>query len=88
MHDVTATKNFRANLRRACEELGISQTKLSSDSGIARPNVNRILQGHAEPSLETCEKLAEVVEIELSVLILHPVDFEKFLLEKISAAVA
>jgi transcriptional regulator with XRE-family HTH domain len=78
--DVSALKNFRSNLNAVCEQRGVSQRALAERAGLHWTGVNRILQGHTDPSLSTCERLAEAVEVPLEDMLAHPVDFKKKIL--------
>lgn len=64
-----ANENFRDNLRLAMDAKGISQRRLAELSECSYPYVNRVLQGHVEPSLPQCEKLAKAVGYPLGSLI-------------------
>jgi transcriptional regulator with XRE-family HTH domain len=65
--------NFRQNLRRACEERGISQQELAKRSGVHHVSVSRILNGKQDPSVELCERLAVAAEIRADTVFLEPV---------------
>lgn len=51
--------NFIENLQAACEKRGLSQRELARLSGVHYVTVNRIFQRQTDPSLSTCELLAE-----------------------------
>ena len=44
---------------RAREELGMSQQELSTKTGIAQPDISKLENGKANPSIETLKKIAE-----------------------------
>lgn len=50
--------NFRQNITRTIESNGISQSELARRSGVHFVTINRILNGHGEPSVSTAERLA------------------------------
>jgi transcriptional regulator with XRE-family HTH domain len=70
MSTVAMVENFLENLRAKCEDEGINQRELSRRSGVHYTTVNRILQGVLEPSVPTCEKLAQAAGIPISKLFL------------------
>lgn len=74
-----ALQNFRTNVRHALDELDISQTSLAEKSGITRPYLNRILQGQHEPSLTTCEAIADAIGQSLAALLDSPKKFREIL---------
>lgn len=45
------------------------QEKVAKDAGISRVFLNKILQGHSEPSLETAASIAKAVGISLDAAI-------------------
>ncbi len=61
MSNVAALENFRDNLRNVCEEKGISQQELSRKSDVHYVTINRILRGHAIPTIPIAERLAKAV---------------------------
>lgn len=64
MVKVNLYRNFAANLAAALAERGISQEQLAEETGICRPQINRILKGKAtNPTLRVCELLAEAAGI-------------------------
>lgn len=54
-------ENFRKNLRRLIDQSEESKTAVAERAGIHRVTLHGILSGKFDPSLETCEKLAEVL---------------------------
>jgi transcriptional regulator with XRE-family HTH domain len=69
-------QNFARNLRNAIALRGLSQVACATEAGLTHPNLNRILQGKASPSLATCEALASAVGFEARELFLPPETFE------------
>lgn len=55
---MSASTNFRHNIRALMAEKGVSQRKLAAIIGMSYPHVNRILQGLYEPTIDTAEKMA------------------------------
>ncbi len=61
---------------------GISQAQLASQCGIAQPNISRLEAGTAgTPKLETLQKIAEALGLQISVLITSPTDETETLIE-------
>lgn len=58
MKSVPWYTNFRRNLAAVIDARGISQSELARLSGIHVTTINRILNGHNEPTVTTAEKLA------------------------------
>lgn len=70
-----AIDNFRANLRRALDELGVSQRELARRADMGYPYISRVLQGHTSPTVPQCERIAEALEIQVLALFGEPEDF-------------
>ena len=69
MQDTSAMQRFTDNVARIMTDQGITVTGLASSSGIGRPGLSRILNGHEGITLERAEKIAEALGVELSELI-------------------
>lgn len=54
-------QNFRANLARSIAQSGLSKTRVAELAGLHRVTLHKLLAGSFEPSLETCERLANVL---------------------------
>jgi len=54
------------DLRRLCDDAGVSQTALSRAAGVPQGFISRILAGDARPSIETYAKLASAIGADLS----------------------
>lgn len=54
------------DLRRMREEAGLTQVSLAKVSGVDRATINKVEQGKRSPSIETLEKLAEALDIEVA----------------------
>lgn len=65
-------ENLRVNLRALMVTAGISQGDLSIRSGIARPHINRILNGKQLPRIDILDLLAEALEVPTDRLIAEP----------------
>lgn len=66
--------NFRENLAEAMELHSISNAELSRRSGVHVVTISRILNGHLEPSVTMCEKLAKAAKIRPEVAFLPPAE--------------
>ncbi len=66
---MNAVKNFRDNVRREYKHRGIRQDALAVQAGITSTALNRILMGHSIPQLDTCEAIANALEIPLESLL-------------------
>jgi transcriptional regulator with XRE-family HTH domain len=53
-------------LTRARNELGWSQQKLADESGVNKATINQIERGRRSPNVETLEKLADAMGLEMS----------------------
>lgn len=84
MEDVNATKNFRYNVRAWCDARGISQRGLAELVGASYPHINRVLQGHADPSLDFCERISLALKLPLEDMIAHPEKFSEAHLTTVS----
>ena len=78
--NVAACNNFRTNLRTALRVKNMSQNELAAAVGTKGPYVNRVLQGHTEPGIDQCEKLARALGFPLVALLQSPKDFEESVL--------
>jgi len=52
-------------LRKAIEDSGYSQNQLSKLSGVNRAQINRFVKGERTLTLESAEKIAKVLKLEL-----------------------
>ena len=64
--------NFVSNLRRACDQSGLSQSRLAELSGVHYVTVSRILNGKISPSVEICERLAKAAGMRADTAFLQP----------------
>ena len=55
------------NLRMTRKKVGLTQSELSKKTGISQADISRIERGVANPSLDTLNRLAEGLEMELSI---------------------
>lgn len=58
-------KSIVSELRKAIEKSGYTQNQLSELSGVNRAQINRFVHGERTLTLESAEKIAEVLELEL-----------------------
>lgn len=63
---------FSANVRRHLDLRGLTIQDLSDASGIARPNLSRILHGHENVTLERAERIASALDVTLAELVTPP----------------
>lgn len=61
-------ERFGFAVKHRRKELGISQEELSFRSGLHRTYISDIERGFRNPSLENIEKLAQALEIKVSIL--------------------
>lgn len=54
-----------AELRKAIVESGYTQNQLSELSGVNRSQINRFVSGERTLTLESAEKIAKVLKLEL-----------------------
>ncbi len=52
-------------LRKAIVESGLSQNQLSGLSGVNRAQINRFVKGERTLTLESAERIAKVLKLEL-----------------------
>lgn len=64
---------FAANLRRLRHEKGLSQEDLAYEADINRTYISKLEKGISHPGLEIIGKLANVLEVEPSVLLILPI---------------
>lgn len=74
MSTLALIDNFRHNLKDACKAKGISQADLARETGLHWVTISRILNGHLNPTLETCEKLAMAAGERADAIFLQPVE--------------
>jgi transcriptional regulator with XRE-family HTH domain len=58
-------KSIVAELRKAIVESGYTQNQLSELSGVNRAQINRFVSGERTLTLESAEKIAKVLGLEL-----------------------
>ena len=58
-------KGLEYQLRKAILESGFTQNRLSELSGVNRAQINRFVKGERTLTLESAEKIAKVLELEL-----------------------
>ena len=58
-------KSIIDTLRKAIEDSGMSQNQLSELSGVHRAQINRFVSGERTLTLESAEKIAKVLKLEL-----------------------
>ena len=66
---VQATNTFRENLREAMDARGISQRDLAEKAGTGYPNLNRVLTGKQNVTLELADRLADALDLTLTELL-------------------
>lgn len=64
-----ATNTFRDNLRTVMESRDISQRELAQKAGTGYPNLNRVLQGKQNVTLELADRIADALDISLTELL-------------------
>lgn len=63
---VTATtRRTAARIRKLAREKGLSVNRLADFAGLSRGYVSRLLRAEQSPTLDTLEKLAEALEVEV-----------------------
>lgn len=70
-----SAENFRANLRTAMTNRGVSQRELASRVEGGYTHLNRILTGKAEATLSSADRLADAIGVPLSDLLISPAEF-------------
>jgi len=63
------TKRVGSNLRRAREEVGISQEELADRAGLHRTYVSGVERGIRNPTVTVLEKIAKALKIKSSTLL-------------------
>lgn len=61
--------SFREKLRAKLRQLGITQTEAAEKIHMNRGAFSALLNGHDNPTLATIEKIAEGLEIDISIQI-------------------
>lgn len=61
-----------ANVRRLRKQRGLSQEQLAGEAGIAMRHVGRIERGESSPTVDALGKLASVLEVHPSELLMEP----------------
>lgn len=74
---MVVTKNFAANVDAALKAKHLSQREFAASVGTSYTFLNRIIKGHAAPSLETCERIADALEIPLADMLADPKKFAR-----------
>lgn len=64
-----ATDTFRENLRQIIDTREISQRDLAKRAGTGYPNLNRVLQGKQNVTLELADRIADALDISLTELL-------------------
>lgn len=72
-----AVQHFRQNVKAAIVAAGISQSEFARRAELGRPFLNRVLRGHAEPSLDVCDRIADALGLDLMQLLSSPKKFPK-----------
>lgn len=76
---VKAAKHFRENLREALKVLDVTQDELAIKAEFSRPYINRVLAGRQDPSLPTCDSIADALGIPLAEMLAESAVFRRFL---------
>ena len=66
--------NFLINLRDAMTQQGVNSMQLSKQSGVHYVTISRILNGHLNPSVDICERLAKGVGLRPDTVFLEPLE--------------
>lgn len=66
---MTTAEYFRTQVKRVCEEKGISQDSVARDAGMHYVSLSRILNGHTIPNINTCAEIAGAIHEPLSSLL-------------------
>lgn len=82
-----ALEHFRANVRDALKAFDFTQDDLAVQAQLSRPYINRVLAGKQEPSLPTCDSIADALGIPLAKMLDEPDAFQRFL-KKVKTTVA
>lgn len=64
--DSVAMNNFRINVRAITASENISISQLASSSGVARPYLSKVLNGHYDCTIPIAEKIAIALKRSLS----------------------
>jgi transcriptional regulator with XRE-family HTH domain len=64
-----APDTFRENLRDTMISRGISQRELAKKAGTGYPNLNRVLQGKQNVTLDLADRLADALDVTLTELL-------------------
>lgn len=73
---VFSSDNFRANLRTAMRNRGISQRELASRVDGGYTHLNRILTGKSDVTLSSADRLADAIGVPLCDLLSSPSEFD------------
>ena len=65
---------FRTNLLRFAE--GLTQAQIAKEAHISEVHLNRILRGHASPTLPVAANLARALKVPLTTLLTDPALFD------------
>lgn len=63
------SKAFGLEIRRAREEIGLSQEKLAEAAGVHRTYISRLELAKMSPTIDMADKIANALKIKLSELI-------------------
>ena len=66
---MSVTRRVGENLRRAREELGLSQEELADRAGLHRTYVSGVERGVRNPTVTVLEKLAKALKVKPSTLL-------------------
>ena len=69
---------FRSRIKELCEERGITQKELAERLGITDISLNKTLRG-GYPQLQTLEKIANQLEVEVWQLFTRPIPSSDFI---------
>jgi transcriptional regulator with XRE-family HTH domain len=61
-------KKFGKNLRKIRHEVNLSQEALSDIAKVPRSQIARIERGEVNPTINTLKRIADVLEVDISIL--------------------
>ena len=61
-------KKFGKNLRKIRHEVNLSQETLSDIAKVPRSQIARIERGEVNPTINTLKRIADVLEVDISIL--------------------
>jgi len=74
---VAAIDNFCANLRAVLDDRDISQRDFAAKLGTKQPYISRLLNGGVDPGMNVCQRIADLLDIPLTLLLAEPEEFSK-----------